>query len=148
VHENEFDISIVGDGPYLETLKNKYKKVNFLGYKFGRELADTYTKHDVFAFPSFTDTFGIVMIEAMCNGLPVAGYDVAGPIDVIEQGITGYINDDLHLAITSCQTLDHQNIQRRARQKWSWENCYEIFAHGFYADTLQLNNSEQLNANT
>jgi glycosyltransferase involved in cell wall biosynthesis len=132
-YENEFDISIVGDGPHLETLKRKYKKVNYLGYQFGKALADTYTQHDIFAFPSRTDTFGIVMIEAMCNGLPVAGYDVAGPIDVVEQGVTGYVNADLHKAIINCQELDHQQIKQTARKKWSWANCFDIFSEHFYA---------------
>jgi 1,2-diacylglycerol 3-alpha-glucosyltransferase/glucuronosyltransferase len=133
VFENEFDISIVGDGPYLKTLKQKYKKVNFLGYKFGQALADVYAQHDIFAFPSRTDTFGIVMIEAMCNGLPVAGYDVAGPRDVIENGVTGYINQDLQSAIVDCKQLDRQNIKQNARQKWSWGNCFDIFFNHFHA---------------
>lgn len=133
VYENEFDISIVGDGPHLETLKSRYKKVNFLGYKFGKELADIYADHDIFAFPSRTDTFGIVMIEAMCNGLPVAGYHVAGPIDVIEHRVTGYIDDDLHHAIVSCKQLDHQSIRQTARKKWSWSNCFDIFSVNFHA---------------
>lgn len=126
-HENEFEISIVGDGPHVETLKRKYQKVHYLGYKFGKELADIYTEHDIFAFPSRTDTFGIVMIEAMCNGLPVAGYPVPGPIDVIEHGVTGYINDDLRQAIINCAQLDHQIIKQTARQKWSWARCFDIF---------------------
>jgi glycosyltransferase involved in cell wall biosynthesis len=132
-YENEFEISIVGDGPYLEELKKKYKKVNYLGYKFGKELADIYTAHDIFAFPSRTDTFGIVMIEAMCNGLPVAGYNVAGPVDVIEHGVTGYINDDLYHAIIDCKQLNHQNIKQTARKKWSWANCFDIFTMHFHA---------------
>lgn len=134
-YENEFDISIIGDGPHLASLKSKYKKVNYLGYKFGKELADIYTQHDVFAFPSLTDTFGLVMIEAMCNGLPVAGYNIAGPIDVVEPGLTGYINDDLRKAITDCQALDHQKIKQHARQKWSWGNCFDIFSNHFHASS-------------
>lgn len=131
--ENAFDISIVGDGPYLKTLKHKYKKVSFLGYKFDQELADVYAQHDVFAFPSHTDTFGIVMIEAMCNGLPVAGFNVAGPRDVIEHGVTGYIGSDLQGAITDCKQLDRQYIKQNAREKWTWENCFNIFFNHFHA---------------
>lgn len=131
--ENAFDISIVGDGPYLKALKEKYKKVKFLGYKFGSELADIYAQHDVFAFPSRTDTFGIVMIEAMFNGLPVAGYDVAGPRDVIEIGVTGYTNSDLQNAIIDCQQLNRQHIKQNARKKWSWANCFDIFSNHFHA---------------
>lgn len=131
--ENDFDISIVGDGPYLKTLQQKYQHINFLGYKFGQELADIYAQHDIFAFPSRTDTFGIVMIEAMCNGLPVAGYDVSGPRDVIENGVTGYINSDLKDAIVNCQQLNRQNIKQNAREKWNWGNCFDIFFHHFHA---------------
>jgi len=131
--QDQFDISVVGDGPYLETLKNKYKQVNYLGYKFGQELADTYAAHDVFAFPSLTDTFGIVMIEAMSNGLPVAGYNVPGPKDVIEPGITGFIDDDLQQAIEQCPQLDRKAIQQQAREKWSWGKCYDILHRNFHA---------------
>lgn len=126
-HQDDFDITIVGDGPYLEVLKANYTKVNFVGYKFGEELADLYAQHDIFAFPSFTDTFGIVMIEAMYNGLPVAGYNVAGPKDVIEHGITGIISDDLYASIIACKKLDREKIKQKARRKWSWDNCFDIF---------------------
>jgi len=127
VLENDFNITIVGDGPYLEILKAKYKKVHFAGYQFGKSLAEIYAVHDVFAFPSHTDTFGIVMIEAMCNGLPVAAYNVAGPKDVIKQGVTGAMHANLHSAILECKTLDRQTIQQTSRSKWSWDHCFDIF---------------------
>jgi glycosyltransferase involved in cell wall biosynthesis len=132
-YQDQFEISIVGDGPYLKELKEKYKKVTFLGYKFGKELADIYAQHDIFAFPSRTDTFGIVMIEAMCNGLPVAGFDVAGPRDVIENGVTGYYSHNLYLSITHCQKLDRTKIMQNARNKWSWSHCFDIFSSHFHA---------------
>ena len=132
-YQDQFEISIVGDGPYLKELKQKYKKVTFLGYKFGKELADIYAQHDIFAFPSRTDTFGIVMIEAMCNGLPVAGFDVAGPRDVIENGVTGYYSHNLYLSITHCQKLDRNKIMQNARNKWSWSHCFDIFSNHFHA---------------
>lgn len=126
-YQDDFAITVVGDGPYLAELKIKYPKVDFVGYKFGEELADIYAQHDIFAFPSFTDTFGIVMIEAMYNGLPVAGYNVAGPKDVIEHGITGMISDDLYASIIACKKLNKENIKQKARKKWSWDNCFDIF---------------------
>lgn len=132
-HQDAYDISIVGDGPYMQILKNKYKKVSFLGYKFGKDLADIYTEHDIFAFPSRTDTFGIVMIEAMCNGLPVAGYQVPGPIDVIEPGVTGHMSDELDNAINQCKDLNRQTIKEKARMQWSWANCFDIFFKHFHA---------------
>lgn len=132
-YQDQFDISIVGDGPYLNELKEKYKKVTFLGYKFGKELADIYAQHDIFAFPSRTDTFGIVMIEAMCNGLPVAGFDVPGPRDVIEHGVTGFFSHDLYLSIVHCQQLNRTKIKQNARKKWSWSRCFDIFSNHFHA---------------
>lgn len=132
-YQDEFDITIVGNGPYLETLKANYPKVNFAGYQFGQALADIYAQHDIFAFPSFTDTFGIVMIEAMYNGLPVAGYNVAGPKDVIEHGITGMISDDLYASIIACKKLNKDNIKQKARKKWSWDHCFDIFIKHLHA---------------
>lgn len=132
-YQDQFDITIVGDGPCLKELKEKYTKVTFLGYKFGKELANIYAQHDIFAFPSKTDTFGIVMIEAMCNGLPVAGFDVAGPRDVIEHGVTGYYSNDLRLSIVHCQQLDRTQIKQNARSKWSWSKCFDIFSTHFHA---------------
>lgn len=125
--QDEFDISIVGDGPYLQELKAKYHNVEFLGYQFGEALAKIYANHDVFAFPSRTDTFGIVMIEAMCNGLPVAGYDVTGPKDVIEHNMTGILHDNLREGILACKHLNRTTIQQKSRARWSWDRCFDIF---------------------
>lgn len=77
---------IVGDGPALEALSQKYPQAIFMGALSGRELASTYAAADVFVFPSKTDTFGLVMIEALACGVPVAGYPVAGPLDIIGAG--------------------------------------------------------------
>jgi len=128
--QNDYDITVVGGGPILNHLKSKYKKVNFVGYKFGKELVEYYGKNDVFCFPSLTDTFGIVIIEALCNGLPVAAYRVTGPQDIIEYGITGYmvqVGNDLTKAIEMCKSLDNTKVQSLSISKWTWENCYDIF---------------------
>lgn len=124
--ENDFNIEIVGDGPYLETLRKKYQKVKFLGYKQGSDLADYYVRADVFVFPSKLDTFGIVMIEAMSLGTPVAAYPVPGPMDVVVSGETGYLDHDLRRAIKQCLLLDRSRIRLKS-QKWTWENCWKIF---------------------
>jgi glycosyltransferase involved in cell wall biosynthesis len=124
--QDKFEITIVGEGPILKKLKLKYPKVNFLGYRFGSELADIYKRHDVFCFPSKTDTFGIVMIEALANGLPIAAYKVTGPIDIVEEGVTGYLGDDLENNIRRCLKLDRRTIASNMNQKWSWANCIEI----------------------
>lgn len=130
-HQDTFDITIAGDGPYLSQLKQKYPRVNFVGYQYGKALAALYAQHDVFAFPSRTDTFGIVMIEAMCNGLPVAAFDVTGPRDVIKHGFSGMLAEDftqdLAQAIVQCSLLDKAEIREQARSQWSWAHCFETF---------------------
>jgi glycosyltransferase involved in cell wall biosynthesis len=125
-----YDITVVGDGPYLNHLKNKYKKVNFTGYKFGKELSKIYSENDVFVFPSITDTFGIVIIEALCNGLPVAAYMVTGPQDIVDYGVTGYMvqtGNSLIDAIEKCKSIDNVRVQELSVRRWTWKNCYDIF---------------------
>jgi glycosyltransferase involved in cell wall biosynthesis len=124
--QDYYNIEIVGDGPEKEALESKYNKVKFLGYKTGQELANCYSKADVFCFPSKLDTFGIVMIEAMSLGTPVAAYPVTGPKDVIEQDITGVMNSDLKTAIDAALKLD-RDIVKKHSQIWTWEKCWEIF---------------------
>ena len=117
---------LVGDGPYLKELKKKYPDVIFAGKKIGIELGDYYRKADVFVFPSKTDTFGVVIIEAMSCGVPVAAYPVTGPIDIIEQSITGYMDADLSVAIKNCIDIDKDALYNNSK-KWTWENCYDQF---------------------
>jgi glycosyltransferase involved in cell wall biosynthesis len=124
--ENKFEITIVGEGPILNKLKEKHPKINFTGYRFGRELADTLKEHDVFCFPSKTDTFGIVMIEALANGLPIAAYKVTGPVDIVEQGKTGYLGDDLEDNIYRCLKLDRKSIASNINHYWTWNRCIQI----------------------
>ncbi len=73
------------------------------------------------------------MIEAMCNGLPVAGYQVPGPIDVIEPGVTGHMSDELQIAISQCKQLNRHTIKEKARAQWSWAKCFDIFSKHFHA---------------
>lgn len=118
---------LVGDGPYLDTLKKKYSDVTFAGMKRGDELADYYRKATVFVFPSKTDTFGVVNIEALACGTPVAAYPVTGPKDIIEEGINGYMSENLSEAIRKCIYLDRELVYNSSI-KWSWENCYKQFS--------------------
>jgi glycosyltransferase involved in cell wall biosynthesis len=122
----EFDIVVVGDGPYREELQSKMRNAQFVGYKSGSELADHYQQADVFVFPSKTDTFGLVMIEAMSVGTPVAAYPVRGPLDVIEPGVTGAMDDNLYLSVKSALALDRVKV-KKASQVWTWEQCWKIF---------------------
>ena len=124
--ENKFEITIVGEGPILNKLKAKCPRINFTGYRFGRELADTLKEHDVFCFPSKTDTFGIVMIEALANGLPIAAYKVTGPVDIVEEGKTGYLGDNLEDNIRRCLKLNRKNIASNINQQWTWNKCIAI----------------------
>jgi glycosyltransferase involved in cell wall biosynthesis len=123
---NQYRVIIVGDGPDRVRLERQYPAVEFVGYKKGTELANYYAQADVFAFPSRVDTFGIVMIEAISLGTPVAAYPVTGPVDVIEPGINGIMNTDLSTAIEQALHLDRDTV-RASSEKWTWENCWKIF---------------------
>ena len=96
---------VVGDGPARADLEGRYRQAVFLGPLFGAELAGAYAGADVFVFPSRTDTFGLVMIEALACGTPVAGYPVTGPIDVLNPQV-GAIGDHLETAIAEALTRD------------------------------------------
>jgi glycosyltransferase involved in cell wall biosynthesis len=117
---------MVGDGPMREEYEATYPEVEFVGFKTGKELADYYRMADVFVFPSQWETFGIVMIESMACGTPVAAYPVQGPLDVVDQGVTGYLSQDLRVAVDQCLTLD-QNLVAQGSQRWSWQRAWEIF---------------------
>lgn len=97
---------VVGDGPYLATLRKRYPDVEFVGYKFGKDLVRYYQAADVLVFPSRADTFGIVILEAMSCGTPCAAYPVTGARDQIRNGINGFIDEDLELAVELCLGLD------------------------------------------
>lgn len=117
---------VVGDGPYRAELEKKYPDIEFVGLKKGTDLAKYYASADVFVFPSRTDTFGIVIIEAMACGTPVAAYPVTGPIDIIEQYQTGFMDESLTVAIDHCLDLEREIVYDNSK-KWSWENCWNIF---------------------
>jgi glycosyltransferase involved in cell wall biosynthesis len=117
---------MVGDGPKLYEYRKKYPNVIFVGFKQGEELARYYQMATVFVFPSRWDTFGLVMIEAMACGTPVAAFPVQGPIDVIIPEKTGIMNTDLKKAVEACIQLDREKVYLNS-QNWSWELAWEIF---------------------
>jgi len=117
---------LVGDGPYLDTLKKKYPDVYFVGKRTGKELGDWYRKASVFVFPSKTDTFGVVNIEAIACGTPVAAYPVTGPIDIIEQGVNGILSDNLNEAVQAAMQLDRYTVYQSSK-RWTWASCYTQF---------------------
>ena len=117
---------VVGDGPYRRDLERRYPEIHFVGAKTGTQLARYYAQADVFVFPSRADTFGVVNIEALACGTPVAAYPVAGPKDIIEPGLTGFLNDNLRLAVEQCLTLDRRDVET-ASLSWTWAECWRIF---------------------
>lgn len=123
---------IVGDGPSRKYLEKKYPDAVFVGKKEGEELAAHYRSADVFAFPSRTDTFGIVLIEAMASGLPVAGYNVTGPKDLIIEPFLGALDDhDLSKAAKAalkCGTAEERS--EYAKKHYTWENAARQFECG------------------
>ena len=117
---------IVGDGPARAELEVNYRNAKFVGYKFGAELAAHVAAADVFVFPSRTDTFGLVLLEAMACGVPVAAYPVTGPIDVVTQGVTGELNEDLRAAALAALKLDPQQCRAYALAN-TWETATRQF---------------------
>lgn len=117
---------IVGDGPAFDHLKAKYPEAYFLGPKFGEDLAACFASSDVFVFPSLTDTFGLVIIEAQASGTPVAAYDVPGPKDTIPGSNAGILGDDLAEAARAARGLSREDCRKHA-EKFSWRACAETF---------------------
>lgn len=120
---------VVGGGPLLNRLTKKYPEVEFVGPKYGEELAKFYQEADVFVFPSKTDTFGLVVLEAMACGTPVAAYPVDGAVDQISNSNNGFTNKNLTTAIIQCMLLsmDSRFRVRRSVESHSWR----IAAHKF-----------------
>jgi glycosyltransferase involved in cell wall biosynthesis len=117
---------MVGDGPMLETYKKQYPSVHFTGFKTGVDLARYYANAEVFVFPSRWETFGIVMIEAMACGTPVAAFPCDGPLDVIDQAETGFMNENLKHAVDGCLQLSRERVLEGS-QRWTWDNAWKIF---------------------
>ena len=127
---------VVGDGPALGAMRARYSDAVFLGALHGKPLAAAYAGADVFVFPSRTDTFGLVMIEALASGVPVAGYDVAGPLDVVGPDGCGVVpgwnrrigaaGGDLGHAIADALTADRTHCRAYAAH-FSWDACVDQF---------------------
>lgn len=117
---------IVGDGPQLAELKRTYPNVVFTGAKFETELARHFADADVFVFPSKTDTFGLVIIEAMASGLPVAAYPVSGPVDIIPGSGAGVVDEDLLAACLAAAKLAPTDAVKHAGT-YSWEAVTDVF---------------------
>jgi glycosyltransferase involved in cell wall biosynthesis len=134
---------VVGDGPALESLSRRYPHVMFMGAKHGAELASCYAAADVFVFPSRTDTFGLVNIEALACGVPVAAFPVPGPLDIIGEdgrGVhggsrrIGALDEDLSSGIRRALTADRVAAAAEARQ-YSWDHWTDLFEAGLATGT-------------
>lgn len=117
---------VVGDGPARAELTQKYPEVIFTGSKFGEELARHYADSDVFVFPSFTDTFGLVILEAAAAGTPVAGYIAPGPKDILPGTGAGVVDRDLRKACLEALKLKREDARALA-ERYSWRACAEEF---------------------
>ncbi len=117
---------VVGDGPSRPELSRKYRNALFCGMQTGDALAAHVAAADVFVFPSLTDTFGVVLLEAMACGVPVAAYPVTGPQSVVTSGYNGYLDRDLRRAALSALTIPAEHCRGSALQS-SWEKCSRQF---------------------
>lgn len=117
---------VVGDGPQLKELKAKFPDAIFVGFLTGEPLAKHMAAADVLVFPSLTDTFGIVMLDALASGVPVAAFPVIGPLDVITSDKVGKLDKNLKNAVTGALQLNGQDCRNYAL-KFSWANCTEQF---------------------
>ena len=118
---------VVGGGPALDSLKQRYPDVRFFGPKDMTDLPAIYNQADVFVFPSRTDTFGLVLLEAMACGLPVAAYPVTGPIDVVGTSKAGALDEDLGKACLAALKLSRKTARKHA-ETFSWTAATDIFA--------------------
>jgi len=117
---------VVGDGPEKARCQSQFPQVTWFGYRFGDDLAAHLAAADVMVFPSLTDTFGLVNLEAMACGVPVAAFPVTGPIDVVEEGVTGALDTDLAAAALRALRIDPRACRAAALQS-SWDVCSREF---------------------
>lgn len=118
---------VIGDGPDRKRLEKKYPKAKFVGFQRGQALVDWLSLVDVVVMPSRTETFGLVVIEALAMGIPVAARDVMGPRDIIKNGVHGYLSDDLGQAALKCLNLSPEACRARALE-FSWKASAQMYA--------------------
>jgi glycosyltransferase involved in cell wall biosynthesis len=129
---------VAGEGPALAELKSRYPDVNYLGVLSQAELAKVYAAADVFVFPSRTDTFGLVLLEALACGTPVAAFPVTGPIDVLSGGEAGAMREDLRSAC-----LDALKIERSTARAWAERFSWRAASEQFASHLKPLRNSDE-----
>jgi len=124
---------LVGDGPARAALSRAYPEAKFLGPRSGEPLVEAYAASDVFVFPSKTDTFGLVMLEALACGTPVAAYPVQGPLDVIGDWSVGVLDEDLEKACRAALKLSRDDARAFAVLR-NWRSCTEQFLSNLAVD--------------
>jgi glycosyltransferase involved in cell wall biosynthesis len=117
---------VIGDGPERQKLQSRFPAAVFVGYQYGEHLASHLAAADVMVFPSLTDTFGLVNLEALACGVPVAAFPVTGPKDVIEEGLTGALDWDLAAAARRALHMRPSDCVASAA-RWSWDRCTSEF---------------------
>jgi glycosyltransferase involved in cell wall biosynthesis len=115
---------VIGDGPDRVALESAYPSAVFLGFRFGIELAQTLSSADVFVFPSRTDTFGLVLLEALASGVPVAAFPVPGPLDVLGEHPVGALDQDLGAACARARLIRSADCRAYAL-RFRWRRCAE-----------------------
>jgi glycosyltransferase involved in cell wall biosynthesis len=126
---------VIGDGPERHRLQSQYPEAVYAGFRFGEDLAAHIAAADVLVFPSLTDTFGLVNLEAMACGVPVAAFPVTGPIDVVQDGVTGALDTNLARAAERALRIDPHACRDRALQS-SWDACTHEFESNLVACRL------------
>ena len=117
---------VVGDGPARQSLQAAHPDAVFVGPKFGADLARIYASSDVFVFPSLTDTFGLVNLEALASGLPVAAFPAPGPVDILSESNAGCMHQSLAIAALEALKLNREDCRAHAL-KYSWSRSAELF---------------------
>lgn len=117
---------IVGDGPQRASLQRRFPEAHFVGERHGEALSRAYAGADVFVFPSRTDTFGLVLLESLACGTPVAAYPVTGPKDVLAQARAGALDEDLRAAALAALGADRAACREHA-ERYTWESCADNF---------------------
>lgn len=117
---------VVGDGPQREELQRRFPKAVFRGWRFGDELAEHFASADCFVFPSRTETFGNVILEALASGLPVASVPAPGPLDLIQDGVNGAIGDDLQDVCLRALACSRERA-RESTRPYTYRACHDIF---------------------
>ena len=137
---------VVGDGPARAALQRKYPQAVFLGALHGEALAEAYAAADVFVFPSKTDTFGLVLLEALASGVPVAAFPVTGPRDVIGSAAVGVLSEDLRLACLAALKLSPQDCRQFAANL-GWEASARTFVNNIRDVRAEIGSGLQIRQN-